>query len=183
MAGELPKTMTKRAGGNPSNDINAKYSKQIVAYAESTLLADELGVYKELMGQLSTKYNIHAPHELMMLDIAVKDFIRVQRMYQIIAKQGDMRVTPTKFGETSRPHEAHYLLNAIESQFRQNMKELLLTRREDIKQKLGIDKKDFSTFMAGVKEITVDEAEREEKKEQTKKEQEETKDAGHERTS
>tara|TARA_Y100000310_G_C20630176_1_gene788206 strand:+ start:66 stop:569 length:504 start_codon:yes stop_codon:yes gene_type:complete len=133
------------------------YSKQLMEYVNQSIRADEIGVYNTFFNSIADKNNMSEPHELMMLDIACYDFIRIKRIQKIIMKEGDVTVIRTRSGQMiTKSHEAGYLLNAVETQFRHNMKELLLTRKEDTKKKLGLASTDFSNWLnmktVGVKE-------------------------------
>ena len=166
---KLPKTITRKNGLPRKSDVEISlFSKQLMGYAEKCLSPDEANIYKQMMTSISGQFNIDDVHELMMLDLAVHDFLRAKRMQEWIQEKGDIVTIPTKFGNVDKTNEAHYLMNAIESQFRQNMKELLLTRKEDATRKLGAEDKDFSTVMAGIKSISVKEADIVEKEEKVK---------------
>mgnify|MGYP001611527898 CR=1 FL=1 len=87
----------------------------------------------------------------MMLDVAVYDFIRIKRIQSILMKEGDVVIHKLKNGQViTKAHEAGYLLNAIETQFRNNMKELMLTRKEVTKKEIGLGGKDFANFLSAM---------------------------------
>ena len=64
-------------------------------------------------------------------------------------KEGDVVRIKLRNGQTiTKAHEASYLLNAIETQFRNTMKELMLTRKENVKKQIGLGEKDFTAFLS-----------------------------------
>ncbi len=121
------------------------YSKQIMAYVDQSLRPDEKNVYKVMFDALADRFDIKEPNELMLLDLAVNDYIRIKRLHLILKDESDIVTIKTRMGqEVRKVHEAGYLINAVESQFRQNMKELLLTPRESLKKTIGEQPKDFT---------------------------------------
>lgn len=121
------------------------YSKQIMAYVDQSLRPDEKSMYKVIFDELSRKFNITDLNELMLLDLAVNDYIRIKRMHLVLKDESDIINIKTRTGQTVRKaHEAGYLLNAIQTQFRQTFKELLLTPREALKKTIGEKPKDFT---------------------------------------
>ena len=124
-----------------------KYSVQLREYANKALNDDELKIYQLLFEEIRERNNIVNSEDIMMLDLAVFDFIRAKRLHNHIRKTGDMIEFKTDRGTFVKANEASYLLNAIESQFRQNMKELLLTRKEGIKKMLLTGDKDFANWI------------------------------------
>ena len=131
------------------------YSKQLVEYIDQSLKPEEKGVYKSLFDALTDQFKIRDANDVMMLDVALFDFIRIKRIQNVIIRDGDFYNIRLRNGQTiKKSTDASFLLNAVESQFRQNMKELMLTRKELMKKKLGVDAKDFSTFMSEAVDIT-----------------------------
>ena len=121
------------------------YSKQITEYVGQSLRTDEKNVYDALFNALVEKYDLKEPNELMLLDLAVYDYIRVKRLHLILKDESDIINIKTRTGQVVRKaHEAGYLINAIETQFRQSMKELLLTPRARIQKTIGQEPKDFT---------------------------------------
>jgi len=111
-------------------------------------------VYRTFFDALVDKFDLTDPNDLMMLDTACYDFLRMKRLQGLIMKQGDTVVVTSRSGmKYTKTNEASYLLNAVESQFRQTMKELQLTRKEQASKKLGLDAKDFSSFMSEATEL------------------------------
>ena len=133
------------------------YSKQLVAYAEQNLKEDEKAVYNVFFNELVEQGNFDKPQELMLLDTLCYDFIRIKRLQNYINKHGDMTEYTLKNGAiVKKASEASYLLNSIESQFRNTMKELLLTRKESTKKQLGMGAKDFANWMSEPAIVEVD---------------------------
>ncbi len=127
------------------------YTKQILEYVEHSLRPDEKNVYKVFFESLAEEFNLKGTNELMLLDLAVTDYIRVKRLHLILKDESDIITIKTRQGQNVRKvHEAGYMINAIESQFRQNMKELLLTPRERIKKTIGEQPKDFTEALGVV---------------------------------
>ena len=125
------------------------YSKQLVEYANQCLRDDEKRIYHTLFNEIRESNKIETAEEFMMLDVAVYDFIRIKRIQSIIMEEGDVVHYKTRTGQTvTKAHEASYLLNAIETQFRNTMKELMLTRKEIVKKNIGLGTKDFATFLS-----------------------------------
>lgn len=132
-----------------------KYPLQLRAYANKSLTPDEFNVYTELFDTLKDSNGLRRPDELMMLDIAIFDFLRIKRLHGFIRENGMMTEFEAKNGKKiTKASDASYLLNAIESQFRQNMKELLLTPKEKTKKALLMGEKDLANwFNAGGKVV------------------------------
>ena len=129
---------------------NKLYSKQLIEYANQNLREDELRIYNTLFNELKDKNKLESANELMMLDIVVYDFLRVKRIQSILMKEGDVIQIKLRNGQTiTKAHEASYLLNAIENQLRNNMKEMMLTRKEIVKKQIGLGTKDFATLLSG----------------------------------
>lgn len=129
------------------------YSNQIMAYVDQSLRPDEKSVYKLLFDTLSDRFDISEPNEIMLLDLAVNDYIRIKRLHLILKDESDIVTIKTRMGQNVRKvHEAGYLINAIEGQFRQNMKELLLTPRERLKKTIGQQPKDFTDAIGRIVE-------------------------------
>ncbi len=127
------------------------YTKQILEYVEHSLRDDEKAVYKTIFDSLVAEFDIKGVNEIMLLDLAVTDYIRVKRLHLILKEESDIVTIKTRQGQNVRKvHEAGYMINAIEGQFRQNMKELLLTPRERIKKTIGEQPKDFTEALGVV---------------------------------
>lgn len=128
-----------------------QYSKQLIEYTNQTLREDEKRVYDEFFNALVEKYKLDRPNDLMLVDTLCFDFIRIKRIQMRIAQDGDFQTFVTRSGtKITKASDASYLLNAVESQFRQTMKELMLTRKEETKKQLGLGGKDFSTFISEI---------------------------------
>jgi hypothetical protein len=145
------------------------YSLQLREYANQMLSPAELNVYVVLFDNIRQSHNLSKPEDLMMLDIAVFDFMRIKRLHKNIQEHGDMSEMQTRGGQTyQKASEANYLLNAVESQFRQNMKELLLTQKEQTKKALMLGEKDLASWLnSRVVDVPADEVEQKVVEEQT----------------
>ena len=136
------------------------YTKELIEYTNKGIQEHEKALYHSFFNSIREEHNIHKPNDLMMLDMACYDYVRIKRMHMFIKQKGDMQEYTTKTGRVIyKANEASYLLNSIQSQFRQNMKELLLTRKEQVKKSLGTDGKDFANWMKDVFSGEVVEAE------------------------
>ncbi len=145
-----PTEVTEETQNDKSKRWKSKiYSKQLVEYANQTLREDEKGIYHAMFDSIKESHKIEEPEDLMLLDTAVYDFIRIKRIQGIIMKEGDVVHYKGRSGELiTKANEASYLLNSIEVQFRNNMKELMLTRKEITKKNIGMGVKDFTSFMS-----------------------------------
>ena len=125
------------------------YTKQIIEYVKQSLRPDEKNAYDVIFNALADQFEIKDPNELMILDLAVNDYLSVKRLHLLLKDQSDIVNIKTRSGQVVRKaHEAGYLINAIEGQFRQNMKELLLTPKERIKKTIGLQPKDLLMLLA-----------------------------------
>ncbi len=125
------------------------YSKSLVEYANQSLRPDELNIYKILFDEIRDRNKLEKAEDLMLLDMVIYDFIRIKRMQKIIMKEGDVVEIKLRSGQTiTKVHEASYLINAIETQIRGNMRELMLTRKEVTNKQIGLGQKDFATLLA-----------------------------------
>jgi hypothetical protein len=130
------------------------YGKQIVEYANQSIAPQEQGVYNALWDGLIEEHKFEKPEELMLLDSVIYDFIRIKRLQSWIMKNGDIVKFKLRGGrEIAKASDASYLLNAVETQLRGNMKELLLTRKEMTKKKIGMGTKDFASFLEDIKTV------------------------------
>ena len=127
------------------------YSKQLVEYANMTIRPEEKGVYNAFFDDLVDRFKLDRPNDMMLLDIACFDFLRIKRLQKIVADEGDMVNYELRSGKViKKGHDASYLLNAVQGQFRQTMKELLLTKKEEVKKSIGKDGSDFSSVVANI---------------------------------
>tara|TARA_Y100000310_G_C20537062_1_gene741367 strand:+ start:61 stop:543 length:483 start_codon:yes stop_codon:yes gene_type:complete len=125
------------------------YSRQLMEYANQSLRDDEKNLYKTLFDEIKTSNGIEKVEHLMMLDTTIYDFIRIKRIHNIIMREGDVVRLKLRGGQViTKAHEASYLLNAVQTQFRNNMKELMLTKKEIVKKNIGLGVKDFASFMS-----------------------------------
>ena len=115
--------------------------------------SDDAEHYQALMDVLVDEYDLGNPRDLILLDIVVKDFLRVQRIHRVLSEDGDFNDYVLKNGDTiHKAHEAGYLLNAVETQLRNNLKELGLTKKEHDKKTIGkMANEDFTDYLdAGI---------------------------------
>jgi len=130
-----------------------KYTQQLIEYANQSIQPHELGIFKTLFEELSNRYSLVEANDLMLLDIVCYDFLRIKRLQSALAKEGDVIKMKLKDGREYRKiNEASGLINSIEVQLRGNMKELMLTKREIMKKGLGVDAKDFSSYLGDIKD-------------------------------
>jgi len=127
-----------------------KYARQLIEYVNQVVRPDEQNLYKEIVQAIIEENpGLDKPQDLLMLDTAVYDFLRIKRIQSILMERGDVDIVTAKSGrEYVKSNEAGYLLNAVETQMRQMLKELGLTRSEREKRKLGVDAQDFATYMS-----------------------------------
>jgi len=157
----------------PKADPNRKrYSLQLKEYVEHTLSEQERNVYQAFFQELAESHNMTDAAELMMLDVAVHDFIRIKRLQSIVQADGETFMQTSYSGNDNQNQqtkksvsEASHLLNSIETQFRQNMDKLSLTRKQIQKKKLNVDSQDFASFLADARVINA-EAKKEERKDE-----------------
>lgn len=127
------------------------YDKVLVEYISQNLTEPEQRVFNMFYDSIKVKYKIRSPNELMLLDMACFDFIRMKRLEGMLGKEGDIitQKIMTRQGEIEirKVHEAAYLLNAIRSSFRQTFKELLLTTKEQAKVAIGQKPKSFDEWL------------------------------------
>lgn len=124
------------------------YSKQLVEYANQNIREDERNMFKTLFEEIVDSHRLESAEDIMMLDNAIFDFIRIKRLQTVLMKEGDFINITLRSGQViKKPHEANYLLNAVETQFRNTMKEMMLTRREVTKKQIGLAPKDFAAFI------------------------------------
>jgi hypothetical protein len=136
------------------------YSLAIREFANKSLNEKEMAVYNLLFEKISKDNSLERPQEMMLLDLALFDFIRSKRLQGYIKKHGDVFILKDRNGKKYvKASEASYLLNAVESQFRQNMKELVLTKKEEVKASFLSGEKDLTSFLtidANVVEVDED---------------------------
>lgn len=126
-----------------------KYAKELIEFVNNVISEDERGLYKELVKSIVEENCLDKPQDLLLLDTAVYDFLRLKRVQRVLLEEGDVTVNVSKSGNRYvSVNKAGYLLNAIESQLRQTLRELGLSRKERMRQELGVDKKDFASFMS-----------------------------------
>jgi len=142
---------TERTGDN-GKTIRWKekvFSEQLIVYANNSLSESEKKLYDALIDDIASSSKIEKAEHIMLLDSAIFDYLRIKRLQTLIAKEGDVVQFQLKSGRTiTKANEASYLLNAITTQFRSSMKELMLTRKEVTKKEIGLGVKDFASFLS-----------------------------------
>jgi len=140
---------------NPKDDNNCKrwkakiYNNVLVKYANKDIIGDEAVIYQQLFDEITQSNKLDKAEHLMLLDNALFDYLRIKRLQKLILEEGDVVSFKLKSGRViKKAHEASYLLNAIETQFRNTMKELLLTKREVVKKNIGLGAQDFASFLS-----------------------------------
>ena len=129
------------------------YSNMLLDYANQSLNEPELKVYNAFFNEIREKEHLLDAQDLMLLDMVCFDFVRIKRLHGFIKEMGDMieKKFITKDGKEVtnwKANEASYLLNAVESQCRQNMKELLITKKEATKKAISMGEKDIAMWLA-----------------------------------
>lgn len=126
------------------------YSTELLNKINDSIYSGEQESYKSLLDVLKEEYNLDNPRDLLLLDLVVKDFLRIQRIHKMLKDEGDFMTITSKKGNTyTKANEAGSLLNSVEIQLRSNLKELGLTKREHDRTKIeGMGKVgDFSNFL------------------------------------
>lgn len=125
------------------------YSKHLVEYVSQLLKPEEKIVFDSFFNGIVEEHKFETAADLMLLDTMCFDFIRIKRLQRDIAENGDTFTFVSRTGiEVVKVRESSYLLNAIESQFRSNLKELMLTRKEQVKKTIGTGGKDFANWLS-----------------------------------
>jgi len=134
---------------NKNKTFTKVYSKELVNFVNSAVSAEDLDIYKELYKSVAEANNLSKPQDLMMLDMAIFDYLRIKKVQKVLMEEGITISVMSRSGVSfTKTHEANYLLNSIETQFRNLMKEIGITGKEQYKQKMGAETKDFSTFLS-----------------------------------
>lgn len=140
----------KKGSGRVRRWRPKEYRNELIEYTNQALSPTDKKLYDFLFESLKEQNELKEPHELMLLDMAVHEFLRVKRLHRLIGMVGDTVVVRSAAGnEYVKVTEPSYLINAVQSQFRSTMRELLLTRKESLKTKLGAKATDFSSFFGG----------------------------------
>ena len=129
------------------------YSTALVGYTNKALQESEKGFYNEIFNTLMDENDLYKLKDLMLLDLVCFDFIRIKRLQELLKKEGDTYTLQFKSGIVRKANEAAYLLNSVQVQLRNNMRELGITRKEEFKSKLGVDAEDFSTFLSKTSKV------------------------------
>jgi len=124
-------------------------------YTNNIITSDEKKFYDAFYNSIQEKYDLKQPNDIILLDQICYDFLRIKRLQKKIEKEGDVIDVITKFGVIQKPNEASKLMSNIQIQLRQNMKELMLTKKEQIKTISGLTGKSFDQFLTEhVKDVT-----------------------------
>lgn len=133
-----------------------KYTEQLKEYVTHTLTEPEQQIYKTFFNEIKEKNQLQDAEDLMMLDIVVHNFIRIKRLQILVHAEGESFQYVMKNGEAARKvHDHAHLLNAIETQFRNSLKELGMSRKEKKKGFVEKANKDFSSIFADKEVIEV----------------------------
>ena len=135
----------------PGNKTYKKeYSKELIEFVNNKVMSEgEKKVYDEISRVIIEENKLSKPQDLLMLDIAIYDYLRIKRIQGFIYTDGDRtRVTLPNGVSFTKINEASYLLNAVEVQFRNMMKDIGLARSDRIKKKLTQESQDFASFMS-----------------------------------
>lgn len=140
-------------GDGKDKRYNKKYSLILREYANNALSEPELRVYKEFFVEIQETHQLFGAADIILLDSVCFDFLRIKRLHKYIRDKGDFLESEFKRKDGStyskvRANEANYLLNAVETQMRQNMKELMLTRKEITKKAMSMGDKDLAGWLA-----------------------------------
>ena len=134
---------------NPNGTFVKEYSLELVRYVNSAVMPEERDIFKELYDAVKEANHITNPSDLLMLDMAIFDYLRAKRVQKVLSTEGVTITFTSKSGKTyTKAHEANYLLNSIETQFRNLMKEIGVSGKERFKKQLGVEAQDFSNFMS-----------------------------------
>ena len=140
--------------GAPKRWQKKEYSLDLLDKVNVPVKEGEKPLYKALITDLIKNNSLVAAQDIMLVHNSVFNFLRIRRIQQIIIDEGDIIDIFTKSGQKIRKaHEASYLLNSVETQLRQDLKELMLTRKEKTKKIIGKEAKDITQYM----EIEADE--------------------------
>jgi len=144
---DTPKVYTGKPKKGKKRQLR-QFSKQIQEYANHGLNDMEQRVYREIFSVIAEEQNIESAHDKMLLHNMVMNFIRGGRLQMFLQQHPEVLTWEDQSGQTRyKVNEASYLLNAVQSQFRQDMKELLLTRKEAIKKRVFEGNQDFARWI------------------------------------
>jgi len=144
-------------GDGKDKRYKKKYTLQIIEYANQALCETERSMYDVIMNELVSVNKLVEVQDLMLADLVSFDYIRAKRLQVYIKDTGDMISIVTRSGQTvEKVNEASYLLNAVQGQLRQNLKELTLTRKEQVKKRIEGGHFDFAKMMSKEKIIDVE---------------------------
>jgi hypothetical protein len=145
--------------GNSSLRVpsSATYPAHMKQYVEITLNDDERKIYESFYKEIKDKNQLEDLEDLMLLDIAVHDFIRLKRLHQVIREEGEIVTIVTKNGSYTKVADHSNLANAIEVNIRNSLKELGMSRKDKVKRIVKDAKKDFSSLFDKAKAIEVSE--------------------------
>lgn len=130
------------------------YSDHLLAFVKNNLSVEEQELFQALFSDIKGKHKLHLTEDLMLLDLAVMDYVRIKRLEKMMQVLGETYELTLRSGQTvTKVQEVAYLANALKQQLRTTLRELQLTRKEKTKRELGMDAKDFANFMS---ETTID---------------------------
>lgn len=124
------------------------YSQELLNTVNGKTLGElEQKRYNILFNSIIEDTGIYKTEDMMLLDVACFDYIRIKRLQRMVAEKGDIHFHNVKGVEYPKAKEFSYLLNSINSSFRTTMRELMLTRKERTKKEIGKDTQDFANFI------------------------------------
>ena len=104
---------------NSNKQYTKTYSKELVQFVNSAVSTEDLDIYKELYKSVAESNNLSKPQDLMMLDMAIFDYLRIKKVQKVLMEEGiTISVMSRSGNQYTKTHEANYLLNSIETQFR-----------------------------------------------------------------
>ena len=107
----------------PDKRYKKKYTRQLIEYVNQSIRPDEQNIYKELVKVIAEENRLTKPQDILMLDVAIYDFLRIKRLQTMIMKDGEVTVTTSKAGNKyTKVNPAGQLLNSVETQFRNRNK-------------------------------------------------------------
>lgn len=125
------------------------YSQQILKMVKEGLSLEEQELFSMLFEGIQQSHKLHMTEDLMLLDLAVMDYVRIKRLEKMMERVGETYELTLRSGQTvTKVHEVAYLANALKQQVRATLRDLQLTRKEKTKKQLGLGQQDFANFMS-----------------------------------
>lgn len=135
-----------------------KYHPLMVKLVQQEFSADERSLYNELYSGVQDRYGLERTEELMLLHNLCFNQVRALRLQRYVLENGELS-TNAKTGKTTAS-DVGYLLNAVESQLRNDLKELAISPKERLAHRvMGKDSKQMSHFTELIAEYSVDDDE------------------------